>query len=232
MNTGKTTKELISFLLDPKAIPEKPGNVAHIETHISHVFVCDTFVYKIKKPVNFGFLDFSSLKKRQYFCNKEVILNTRLAKDIYLNVVPIYEADGHYSFIENKNRPVEYAVRMKRIPMDCLLFNLIAEGRPLYGDLEEVGRTLALFHGNTKPYRGRKFGGIETILAATEENFEQIKPFCGITLDQQAYETIMGYTRNFFEQNKSLFGSRKDHGFIRTRTATFTVSIYALNILP
>ena len=215
MNSGETPKDLINFFLEPKSYPEKPVNVAHIETHISHVFVCDTFVYKIKKPVNFGFLDFSSLKKRQYFCNKEVILNTRLAKDIYLNVVPIYEADGHYSFIENKNRPVEYAVRMKKIPMDCLLFNLIAEGRPLYGELEEVGRTLALFHGNIEPYRGKKFGGIETILATTEENFEQIKPFCGVTLDQKAYETIMSYTRNFFEQNKSLFGIRKGHGFIR-----------------
>jgi aminoglycoside phosphotransferase family enzyme/predicted kinase len=142
-------------------------------------------------------------------------LNIRLAKDIYLNVVPLYEADGQYLFIENKHRPVEYAVKMKKIPMDCLLFNLIAEGKPLYRDLEEVGRTIALFHENIKPYRGNKFGGIETILTATEENFEQIKPFCGITLDQQTYETIMGYTRNFFDKNKKLFGSRKGHGFIR-----------------
>jgi hypothetical protein len=215
MNKGETPQNLISFFLDPDSYPEKPGNVTHIETHISHVFVCDTIVYKIKKPVNFDFLDFSSLKKRQYFCNKELILNSRLAKDIYLNVVPLYEQDGYYSFIENKNRPVEYAVKMKRIPMECLLFNLIAEGRPLYRDLEEVGRTLAIFHGNIKPYRGKKFGGIETILAATEENFEQIKPFCGITIDQQAYETIMSYTRNFLDKNKGLFGSRKGHGFIR-----------------
>jgi aminoglycoside phosphotransferase family enzyme len=215
MTMQKSPADLINFLLEPESYPEKPVNVTHIETHISHVFVCDTFVYKIKKPVNFGFLDFSSLKKRQYFCNKEVILNTRLAKDIYLNVVPIYEANGYYSFIENKNRPVEYAVKMKRIPMECLLFNLIAEGRPLYRDLEEVGRTLALFHGNIKPYRGKKFGGIKTILAATEENFEQIKPFCGITLDQPVYETIMSYTRNFLDKNKKLFGSRKGHGFIR-----------------
>jgi len=215
MTKQKSPADLINFLLDPESYTEKPDNVTHIETHISHVFVCHTVVYKIKKPVNFGFLNFSSLKKRQHFCNKEIILNTRLAKDIYLNVVPIYEADGHYSFIENKKHPVEYAVKMKRIPMECLLFNLIAEGRPLYRDLEEVGRTLALFHGNIKPYRGSKFGGIKTILAATEENFAQIKPFCGITLDQPAYETIMSYTRNFLDKNKKLFSSRKGHGFIR-----------------
>jgi len=216
MNEGETPKELINFFLEPDSYPEKPANVTHIETHISHVFVCDEFVYKIKKPVNFGFLDFSSLEKRQYFCNKELILNARLAKNIYLNVMSIYEADGLYSFAAGrKSRPVEYAVKMKRIPMECLLFNLIALGRPLYRDLEEAGRTLALFHGDIKPYRGKKFGGIETMLAATEENFAQIRPFCGITLDQQAYETIMTYTRSFLENNKRLFGRRKSHGFIR-----------------
>jgi uncharacterized protein len=106
-------------------------------------------------------------------------------------------------------------VRMKRIPMECLLFNLIAEGRPLYGDLEKVGRSLALFHGNIKPYRGKKFGGIDTMLVATEDNFKQIKSFRGITIDQQTYETIIGYTRNFLENNKRLFCRRKRDGFVR-----------------
>jgi uncharacterized protein len=216
MTTDKNPSDLIKFLLNPGSYPEASGNVTHIETHISHVFVCDTLVYKIKKPVNFGFLDFSSLEKRLYFCNKEVTLNARLAKDIYLNVVPLYKEDGHYSFTKtNKTRPVEYAVKMKRIPMECLLFNLIAEGRPLYRDLEEVGRSLAIFHQGIKPYRGRKFGSLEAIRVACEENFDQIKPFRGITIDQQTYETIMGYTRDFLENNKRLFGRRKRDGFVR-----------------
>jgi uncharacterized protein len=89
MYVNETSKNLISFLLNPNNYPEKTVNVVHIETHISHVFLCDTLVYKIKKPVNFGFLDFSSLKKRHYFCEKEVELNSRLAKDVYLNVLPV-----------------------------------------------------------------------------------------------------------------------------------------------
>jgi uncharacterized protein len=216
MTTKKTPSNLVNFLLKHENYPEKTGDVTHIETHISHVFVCDDLVYKIKKPVNFGFLDFSSLKKRLHFCHKEIILNARLAKDIYLDVVPIYKRGADYSFLEvSKGRLVEYAVRMKRIPMECLLFNLIAEGKPLYRDLEEVGRTLTLFHGTIKPYRGKKFGGLETMAASTEENFEQTKPFCGITIDQQIYKTIMDYTRGFLNENKRLFGRRKKDGFIR-----------------
>ncbi|HQO63117.1 MAG TPA: hypothetical protein PK528_05855, partial [Syntrophorhabdus sp.] len=74
MHASETPRELVSFLLDPQSYPENTANVTHIETHISHVFLCDSFVYKIKKPVNFGFLDFSSLKKRRHFCEKEVEL--------------------------------------------------------------------------------------------------------------------------------------------------------------
>jgi aminoglycoside phosphotransferase family enzyme len=216
MNNGETPKNLVSFLLNPRSYPVNTRNVAHIETHISHVFLCDTFVYKIKKPVNFGFLDFSSLKKRRYFCEKEVELNARLAKNIYLDVLPIYETEGYYSFIKNrKGRPVEFAVRMRRIPMECLLFNLIANGRPLYRDLEAVGRTLALFHDSIRPYKGKRFGGFETILAATEDNFEQIKHFCGITINKKTFETIVTYTTNFLEKNKIEFSRRKQNGFIR-----------------
>ena len=216
MHAAETPRELVSFLLNPESYPEHTATVTHIETHISHVFLCDSFVYKIKKPVNFGFLDFSSLKKRRYFCEKEIELNARLAKDIYLGVLPIYKTDGLYSFINSKkDHPVEFAVQMKRIPMECLLFNLIEKGKPLYRDLEEVGRTLALFHDSIRPYKGKRFGGFETILAATEDNFEQIKHFCGITINKKTFETIVSYTRKFLEKNKIEFSRRKQNGSIR-----------------
>jgi hypothetical protein len=216
MTTKKTPFDLIHFLLKPESYPEKAGTVTHIETHISHVFVGKTLVYKIKKPVNFGFLDFSSLNKRRHFCQKEVTLNSRLAKDIYLDAVPIFKTGNVFSFHQDSGcRIVEYAVRMKRIPMECLLFNLIAEGRPLYGDLEEVGSTLALFHQGIKSYRGKKFGGMDIIAGASKENFEQIKPFLGMTLEGQIYNTIMDYTTDFIEKNGILFSKRKRGGFVR-----------------
>jgi aminoglycoside phosphotransferase family enzyme/predicted kinase len=216
MMTEMSPPGLIQFLLQPESYPEKTSSVAHVETHISHVFVGDTLVYKIKKPVNFGFLDFSSLKKRLRFCEKEVALNSRLARGIYLDVVPVYRSDTMYSFQKDrKSRIVEYAVKMKRIPMECLLFNLIMEGKPLYRDLEEVGRSLATFHQGIKPYMGRKFGGIEIIHRASEENFNQVKPFLGMTIDEKTYEPIMNYTWDFLEKNGKIFSRRNRSGFIR-----------------
>ena len=81
---------LIQDLSQPEALPDKTRNVTVIQTHISMVFVADYFVYKIKKPVNFGFLDFSTLEKREYYCHQEVLLNRRLSKGVYLGVLPVY----------------------------------------------------------------------------------------------------------------------------------------------
>ena len=212
----ETEHRLIDFLLNPRNYPERPLAVSHLETHISHVFIGDDFVYKVKKPVNFGFLDFSTLKKRHLFCEKEVFLNSRLAKKIYLGVQPIYKSDLGYRFdLQEGSRPAEYSVKMKRIPLDCLLFKLIGEGRPLYGAMEDVGRTLALFHENVASYRGRKFGGIESICAATEENFEQIKPFTTLTIDKKMFRLLMTYTSAFIADHKDKFAERKRNGYIR-----------------
>ena len=212
----ETEHSLIDFLLNPRNYPERPLAISHLETHISHVFIGDDFVYKVKKPVNFGFLDFSTLKKRHFFCEKEVFLNSRLAKEIYLGVQPIYKSEIGYRFDRQEgSRPAEYSVKMKRIPLDCLLFKLIGEGKPLYGAMEGVGGTLALFHENVAPYRGRKFGGIESICAAIEENFEQIKPFTTVTLDEKILRSLMTYTSEFLADRKNKFTERKRNGYIR-----------------
>jgi uncharacterized protein len=215
-HTSGTEQGLIDFLLNPRNYPERPLAISHLETHISHVFVGDNYVYKVKKPVNFGFLDFSTLRKRHFFCGKEVTLNSRLAKDIYLGVQPIYKSNLGFSFTRDRgNLPAEYAVRMKRISLDCLLFKLIGEGRPLYGALDDVGRTLAMFHENSAPYRGRKFGSIESIGAATEENFQQIKPFTALTIDRNFLSLLMTYTRAFIADNKHKFAERRRNGYVR-----------------
>jgi len=212
----ETSQRLINFLLNPRNYPERPLAISHLETHISHVFIGNDFVYKIKKPVDYGFLDFSTLKKRHFFCEKEIILNSRLAKGIYLGVQPIYKSDLGFSFApQGSSLPAEYAVRMKRIPLDCLLFKLIGEGRPLYGSLEDVGRTLAQFHENVVPYKGRKFGGIESIGTATEENFEQIKPFTALTINKKMFRLLMTYTRAFIAGHKGKFAERRRNGYIR-----------------
>lgn len=114
---------IIDDLLDPVFLPDKTEHVSIVQTHISFVIVADEFVYKIKKPVNFGFLDFSTLKKRRYYCHQEIILNRRLSKDTYLGVLPtVYDGKIHSMGI-GKGRIVEYAVKMN---MGIFIWNISA----------------------------------------------------------------------------------------------------------
>ena len=135
----------------------------------------DTIVYKVKKPVDFGFLDFTTLRRRRIFCGEEVRLNSRLAQGVYLGVVPIYGRGEEYSFRKYRGSVVvEYAVKMRRIPEERLLSRMIEEGRLVYGGLDEVGSILARFHGKATPHRHDPFGSVDLIRTNTEENFAQI----------------------------------------------------------
>jgi len=111
----RQSQELIAFLESPASYPHRPAEVHAIQTHISWVFIASPFVFKVKKPVNLGFLDFSTLKKRQHFCQREIELNRRLAPEIYLGVVPIYKTGSDFSF-NAEGEVDEYAVKMKELP--------------------------------------------------------------------------------------------------------------------
>jgi uncharacterized protein len=209
-------RKLVDFLLNPDNYPEKSRAIVHHETHISQVFVGDSYVYKIKKPVNLGFLDFTDLEKRRHFCGEEVRLNGRLAEDVYIGVIPVYGQAGSYSFSKDVgSKVVEYAVKMRRVPEKRVLHNLIGEGRLLHGELEPVGLRLARFHDEVPVYRGGIYGGLGSVIATTEENYEEISPFIGVTLDQRLYDDLIDYTRGFLRQWKSLFGKRKKDGLVR-----------------
>ena len=116
----KNMASLKEDLLEVDAYPEKNSKISFVQTHISMVFIGDEYVYKVKKPVNFGFLDFSTLEKRKIYCEKEVELNRRFSEGIYIGVFPIIEVDGEHkiaatSVAENEN-VVDYAVKMYKIP--------------------------------------------------------------------------------------------------------------------
>ncbi len=208
--------DLIEFLLKPENYPSRPSSVIHYETHISHVFVAGPLVYKIKKPVNFGFLDFTTLAKRRFYCREEVLLNSRLAGDTYLGVVPIYRKGDRYAFLRSKGAAVaEYAVKMKRIPEEKLLYYLIGEGKLLRGALAEVGRVLARFHAGAEIHRSGPYGGIEAVRTNTEENFDQIEPYRGITIDERFFTRLVSSTRLFLEEWSDAVRGRKESGFVR-----------------
>ncbi len=112
---------LIAALLRPACYPHPVTAVEHLETHISHVLLAGDFAYKIKKPLALGFLDFTSLNRRKYYCEEELRLNGRLAPELYLDCVPI-GGDASRPVLDDRAGPaIEYAVRMRRFPQDALL---------------------------------------------------------------------------------------------------------------
>ena len=114
-----TQKQLLAFLLDRRSYSHRPRSVRLIQTHASYVCVATPYVFKVKKPVNLGFLDFSTLEKRRYFAEREISLNRRLCSDVHLGVVPIYLREGNLTF-DAGGVVVEYAVKMRKLE-DALL---------------------------------------------------------------------------------------------------------------
>jgi uncharacterized protein len=131
--TGKTMTQskLVEAMRRPEFYPQRAEEVEFIQTHISYVFIVGDFVYKVKKPLDFGFLDFTSLDKRKYYCHEELRLNRRLAPHTYLEVVEIWEdAEGHFA-LATGNRVIEYAVKMKTLPREKMLKNSALPGKSL-----------------------------------------------------------------------------------------------------
>ena len=202
----------ISFLqkalLDPKIYPDLPEEVELIETHISLVFLTRGYVYKVKKPVDFGFLDFTSLDKRKYFCEQEVKLNRRLSPDIYLGVVEITFDQDRISF-NGKGQVEEYAVQMKRIPEELLLDKLLKKGQVNREMMEALSEKLARFYASAETNeRIRNFGKPGRIKQDTDENFEQTKKYIDSVIPKPIYEEIQRRTNEFFRTRETLFHRR------------------------
>ena len=138
-------RALRQALLDPAIYPERPRTVEFSETHISLLFFTESYVYKVKKPVDFGFLDFRDLEKRKFYCHQEVALNRRLSSDVYLGVVEISQDDGNVS-LEGGGEVIEYAVKMRRISEDLLMSRLIDEGKVTDRMIAMVAEKLAAFY--------------------------------------------------------------------------------------
>ncbi len=208
--------EFIDFLKRPDSYSHRPDRVEHIQTHISHVFIASPYVYKFKKPVNFDFLDFSTLEKRKYYCEQEVELNNRLCDGSYLGVIPLYKQGESWSFDPNESKlPVEYCVWMKQLPKEHFLIEHVRKGGLTSGHLDRVVSRLVPFYGNQKKASDiRQWGRPERIKTNTDENFNQTAPFIGDTIDRVTFDTIRSFTDRYLEQNSNLFEKRIRDGRI------------------
>jgi uncharacterized protein len=186
--------ELLDLLSDPNSYPHRPQDVRVMQTHSSFVFIAPPFVFKVKKPVNFGFLDYSTLEKRRHFCEREVILNRRLCPDLYLGVVPISTAGGRLTF-EQGTEIVEYAVKMRQISENEFLDKLVERDAVQPADLDRIAATLKNFYEAQHPTEEiETWGRIDRLRISTDENFRQTEPFIGQTLSRAALDTIRFYT--------------------------------------
>jgi uncharacterized protein len=203
-----TQKQLLAFLSDRRSYPHRPRNVRLIQTHASYVFLAAPYVFKVKKPVNLGFLDFSTLEKRRYFSEREISLNRRLSPDVHLGVVPIYLREGALT-LEAGSVVVEYAVKMRKLEDRYFLSRLLKRNKVGTGELDRIVSTLKAFYESQKPADDIvKWGRIDKLRISTRENFRQAKIFVGTTISMPAFETIRLYTNNFYRCNARLVESR------------------------
>ena len=204
-----TSERLVAFLESPESYPHRPAAVRTTQTHISWVFFAPPFVYKVKKPVNLGFLDFSTLEQRHHFCAREVQLNRRLCPEIYLGVTPIHESERGFSLTDTNGNIAEYAVKMRELPHGFFVNELLAKDAIGENELNRIIARLRRFYDAEVPTPEiEAWGRPEKLKLSTDENFEQVAPFVGRTISPAAFEAIGAYTNNFYVTHQRLFEER------------------------
>jgi len=202
-------------LLKPQVYPHKPRGIELVQTQMSFLFLTGDYVYKVKKPVNLGYLDYTTLEKRRLFCHHEVELNKRLCPHAYLSVVAITEEKGALH-IEAEGKIIEYAVKMRQLPQERMMDVLLAQGKVTKEMIAKVAEKLAGFHQKAKTSPEiAAFGKLDTIRQNCGENFAQTEPYIGISLSTTKYNHIKSHTNNFINHNSSLFHKRVREGKIR-----------------
>jgi aminoglycoside phosphotransferase family enzyme len=205
----------IGALLKPQAYPHKPQKIELVQTQMSFIFLAGKYVYKIKKPVNLGYLDYTTLEKRHFFCQQELELNRRLCPGAYLAVVPIVGEEGGLR-IEGRGKAIEYAVKMKQLPQDRMMDVLLPRGQVTLEMVASVAEKLVDFHQKAETNQEiAAFGRLDVIRHNCDENFAQTEKYIGLTIPKAKYERIKGYTDNFIKSNASLFEKRVREGRIR-----------------
>ncbi|MGP1375820.1 MAG: AAA family ATPase [Almyronema sp.] len=206
---------LIQQMLQPEFYPHPVQvPIELVQTHVSYVLLTGEFAYKLKKNVNFGFLDYSTLEKRQHFCQEELRLNRRAAAPIYLEVVSIGKTGDRFQLGEGE--AVEYAVKMRQFPQSALLSHLFEQGALTAELLQRLAQAIAEFHteAETNDYI-RGFGEVAQIRASIDENYAQTTDFIGGPQTQTQFDQTQAYTDRFFAQEQALFQQRIDQNRIR-----------------
>jgi hypothetical protein len=208
-------ESLVQAMLDPAFYPKPPAEVSHRETHISHLFFAGELVFKVKKPVRFSFLDYSTLKKRRYFLQEELRLNRRLAPSVYIGVMPITFDDLGWR-LGGWAEPAEYVLVMRRLPDKRMLPSLLATEQVTPAMMRELAEFLAGFHREA----ARATGTTPQRYAADvqkqwNDNLADLEPFIGELFDAENFGAIQKFAADFIGQHGELFARRAAQGRIR-----------------
>ncbi len=209
-----TLPPLIEAMVRPEFFPGFAAPVELMQTHISYVFLVGEFVYKVKKPVHFTFLDYSTLDRRHHFCEEEVRLNRRLAPKVYLGVVPILKSRGGFVLgIGNGTIPeectvAEFAVKMLRLPEERMLDALVNAGKIGVNEIDAIARRLVSFHLAASVDQAPIYGAPDSIWQRLSDNFKETEPFIGKTISQSQFTSIQEFSVASMEIHRSLFETR------------------------
>lgn len=207
---------VIQEMLNPGFYPHPVQEpIKLIQTHVSYVLLTGDYAYKLKKAVNFGFLDYSTLELREHFCRQELEMNKRGAAEIYLEVLPITQTDNKLE-LGGSGTTVEYTLKMCQFPQDNLLINLFQQGKLTEEMVENLGRLVAQFHRKcpTNDYV-LSFGEVAKVRQAFDENYEQTAKYIGLAQTQEQFDATREFTDNFFATKQEVLASRVKKGWIR-----------------
>jgi len=212
METGK----MAEAFLKPETYDEKvSGKIDMLQTHISWVFLTGSHAYKVKKPVNFGFLDFTTLEKRKRFCQLELELNRRLSPEIYLDVLPVTEKKSGIK-INGTGNIVEYALKMRQLPQEMLMNRLLDRKAVDEKTIGKIARAIADFHLKAETSKEiASYGSPENILFNWEENFRQTEEFVPEVMPMGDFAFAEKKVKGFIKNNAELFRKRMEEGKIR-----------------
>src|SRR5919202_260843 len=207
---------LIQEMMQPEFYPHPVKEpIRLMQTHISYVFLTGDYAYKVKKPMNFGFLDFSTLERRQHFCMEEIQMNKLNAPEIYLDVLAITQTGERFE-LGGTGEAVEYVLKMREFPQDDLFISMFEQGRLTEAHMEDLGRIVAQFHAKaqTNDYI-RSFGEVSQVRQAIDENYQQTEKYIGGPQTIEQFEQTRQFTDTFFENEQELFQSRIQNNWIR-----------------
>ncbi len=205
---------IVQAMSEPSFYDHPVEEVELIETHISWVFLAGDFAYKVKKPVNYGFLDFSTLAKRRHYCQEELRLNRCFAPQLYLEVKQI--GGSLIAPAMDKKPALEYAVKMRRFPQNCQLDRMLAAKQLHARHITEFATKIAELHQLASSAEAEEvYGTPSSVIVPLLENFKQIRPFMRGSNASEQLAKLEQWTRESFENLKPALRQRKAKGFIR-----------------